>query len=93
MRLRMTDSRERRLDDLCEATGQNTKSKAIDQAAAFYIKMAGETTAIPTGAVAQLLDRAEAQGSLTAPEIAAILDSGELRVDAELQWSVGDDSQ
>ncbi|MFB6188597.1 MAG: hypothetical protein ABEI57_01820 [Halapricum sp.] len=84
MRLRMIDSRERRLDDLLEATGENTKSKALDRAAACYVKMRGETIAIPAGAFAELLARAEAQGSVTPAEIAEILDTEELPVTAEM---------
>lgn len=90
MRLRMTDSRERRLDNLCDATGENTKSKAIDQAADFYLKMAGDTTAVPIGAFEQLMERAVDQGSITPEEIAEILDSKQLPVTAEVAWSVGD---
>jgi len=43
MRLRMTDSRERRMDALPEATGENTKSKALDRAAEFYLRVRGRT--------------------------------------------------
>lgn len=85
----MTDSRERRLANLLEATNENTKSKAIDRAADHYLKMAGDTTAVPTGAVEQLMERAVEQGSVTPDEIAAILDTDELPVRAEIEWSVG----
>ncbi|UPV75881.1 hypothetical protein M0R89_07435 [Halorussus limi] len=85
----MTDSRERRLENLLEATGQNTKSKAIDQAADYYLKMAGDTTAVPTGAVEELMERAVKQGNVTPEEIADILDTDELSVKAETSWSVG----
>lgn len=91
MRLRMTDSRERRLENLCEATGENTKSKAIDAASAFFIKMAGDTTAVPTGRLEELMELAADQGSVTADEIADVLDTDELPVAAETSWSVGDD--
>jgi hypothetical protein len=37
----MTDDRERRPEHLLEATGENTKSKAIDRAAKYYVRMAG----------------------------------------------------
>jgi len=89
MSLRMSDRRERRLETLSEATGENTKSKALDQAAEFYIKMAGDTAAIPEGAFVELMQRAEAQGSVTAEEIAEVLDTDELPVDADLSWTVG----
>jgi len=90
MRLRMTDARERRMDALLEATGENTKSKAIDRATKFYIEMAGDNVAIPTGAFVELMERAEQQGSVTAEEIAEILDTEELPVEAETSWSVGE---
>ena len=90
MRLRMTDSRELRLEQLCEATGENTKSKALDQAAAFYLKMAGDTTAVPIGAFVKLMERAVDQGSITPKEIAAILHTDELPVQAKTSWTVGE---
>lgn len=87
----MTESRKRSLDALTDATGENTKSKAIDKAAEFYIKMAGDTTAVPTGAIAEMMERADEQGSVTAEEIAEILDTEELPVEAETSWSVGEE--
>jgi hypothetical protein len=89
MRLRMTDSRERRMDALIEATGENTKSKALDQAAEFYLRMRGENTAVPNGAFEELMATAERQGSVTPEEIAEILDTDAITVQAETQWSVG----
>jgi len=89
MRLRMNDSRERRLEALVEASGESTKSKAIDRAADHYVKMAGDTAAIPTGAVEELMERAVDQGSVTPEEIAEVLDTDELPVTAETSWSVG----
>jgi hypothetical protein len=87
----MNDQRERRLDALLEATGEKTKSKAIDTAAEFYVKMRGDTTAVPQGAFVQLMETAEEQGSVTPTEIAAILGTDELPVEAETTWAVGDD--
>lgn len=91
MRLRMTESRERRMENLLDATGEKTKSKAIDTAAEFYIRMAGDTTAIPTGAFVELMERADEQGSVTAEEIADILHTEELPVSAEVSWAVGEE--
>ena len=91
MRLRMTDSRERRMNNLLEATGENTKSKALDTAADFYLRMAGDNTAVPTGAFVELIERSGEQGSVTAEEIAEILNTEELRVEAETTWSVGEE--
>lgn len=36
--IRATDERERRMDRLLEATGENTKSKALDRAMMYYIR-------------------------------------------------------
>lgn len=89
MRIQDTDRRERHWSYLKEATGENTKSGAIDTAVRFYLEMAGGTTAVPTGAVEELLAEAEREGSLTVEEIAAILDTDELPIAAETTWSVG----
>lgn len=75
MRLRMNERRERRLETLLDATGENAKAKAIDRAADHFIKMAGDTTAVPTGAIEELMERAVEQGSVTPEEIAEILRS------------------
>ncbi len=85
----MNDRRERRLENLVEATDENTKSGAIDAAADFYIKMRGETTAVPTGAIEQLMERADETGSVTAEEVAEILHTDELPVAARTTWRVG----
>lgn len=89
--LRLSDRRERRLDNLEEATGEKTRSKAIDTAADFYLKMRGDTTAAPTGAFTELMQRAEKQGSVTPEEIAEIIHTEELPLQATLTWSVGDE--
>jgi hypothetical protein len=86
----MTQRRESRLEQLKEATEQNTKSKALDQAAEFYIRMAGDTVAIPTGAFTELMQKAESKGSLTPQEIATILNTDQLPVAAETIWTVGE---
>jgi hypothetical protein len=89
MRIESTEARERRFEELKEATGESTKSKAIDQAAKYYIRMRGDTTAVPTGAIDELMQRASEQGSVTAEEIADVLDTEELHVEAETTYSVG----
>jgi len=89
MRLRMNDRRELRLENLLDATDENAKAKAIDRAAEFYIKMAGDTTASPVGAIEELMDLAVEEGSVTPGEIAEVLDTEELPVEAETNWSVG----
>jgi hypothetical protein len=89
MRIESTEARERRFEALKEATGESAKSKAIDTAAKFYLEMRGETLAQPNGRFDELLSEATAKGSLTPEEIADILDSDELPVDAETTYSVG----
>jgi len=90
-RLRLTDRRERRLNRLEDATGENTRAGAIDAAANYYLRMAGGTAAKPTGAVEELMRTAIEQGSVTPTEIAEILDTDELPVEYTHEWSVGDD--
>lgn len=85
----MNDERERRIDDLVEATGENTKSKAIDAAAKYYVRMAGDTNAVPTGAIEELMQLAIDEGSVTPAQIAETLDVDELPVNYERSWSVG----
>ncbi|WP_175424230.1 hypothetical protein [Haladaptatus sp. W1] len=52
----MTDSRELRMEYLLEATGENTKSKALDRVAEFYLQIRGDTAAVPNGAFAELME-------------------------------------
>ena len=85
----MTDKRERRLDRLMDATGENTKSGALDVAAEFYLSMGALDHGQRVGAFDELLQQASDRGSLTAPEIAAILNTSELPVGAETNYSVG----
>jgi hypothetical protein len=88
--MRLTEQRERRLERLKDATDESAKSKAIDVAADYYLKMRGGTTAAPTGALEELMRRADQEGSLTAEEIADVLDVDELPVSASTSWSVGE---
>lgn len=90
MRIQSTDARQRRWESLQEATGESTKSGALDAAAQFYLKMAGDSAAVPVGALSELMAAAEERGSLTGEEIAEILDTEELPVDYSTSWGVGD---
>ena len=87
----MTDTRERRIDALLEATGENTKSKALDTAAEYYLQMAGGNSAIPTGRVKKLMQLAVDEGSVTPAQIADVLDVSELPVEYTHEWSVGEE--
>jgi len=89
MRINLTDARERRFEALKEATGESAKSKAIDKAAKFYLEMAGDTLAQPNGRFDELMELAIDQGNVTPEEIADLLDTDELPVDASTTYSVG----
>jgi len=91
MSLRMTDARERRIERLQKATGENTKAGALDVAANYYLQMGAVDAGVRVGAVEELLTAAAERGSLTAPEIAAIIDTPQRPVDAETNYSVGRD--
>lgn len=86
----MTDSRERHFDALLDATGEATKSKAIDRAVVHYCKVAGDNLVAPQGAYAELMEQAIKQGSVTPVEIARILGTDELPVEYEHEWSIGE---
>jgi hypothetical protein len=90
MRIRSTDKRKRKWDHLQEATGESTTSGALDVAANYYLRMRGDTDAIPVGALEELLAHANREGSLTPEQIADHLDTDELPVTAETSFSVGD---
>jgi len=51
--------------------------------------MAGGTTAMPTGALEELLRAAGERGSLTGEEIVEILSTEELPLEYETNWGVG----
>lgn len=89
----MNESRERLYDHVMDATGEGTKSGALDTAAKHYIKMRGDNPAIPTGQLTQLLQQADEKGSLTAEEIVAILDTDELPLAYESRWQVGSNDE
>jgi len=91
MRMRLTDARERRIERLKEATGENSKSGAIDVAAKYYLHMGETDVGHRVGAVNDLMEAAAERGSLTAPEIAKILDCDELPVQANTSYNVGRD--
>lgn len=91
-RIRLTEKRERLYSNLEEVTGENTRSKSLDLAAREYVKLRGGTTARPTGKLQTLMQEATEKGSLTPEEIAEILDTPELPVAAETEYSVGRDT-
>lgn len=88
MRMRLTDVRERRIERLKEATGENSKSGAIDTAAKYYLHMGAVDYGERVGALDDLMKAATERGSLTAPEIAEILDCDELSVDASTSYEI-----
>lgn len=91
MRIKKTDTRERKWENLKEATGKGHTSQALDVAADYYLRMVGGNEAYPHGAVDDLLSKAEDEGSLTAEEIAEELDTPQLPVEYETSRQVGPD--
>jgi hypothetical protein len=89
LRIRNTDKRKREWEMLQEATGEKTTSGAIDVAVRYYLKMNGNNAAAPTGSVEELMQLATEQGTVTAPEIADVLDVEELPVEYEQEWAFG----
>ena len=89
MRIADTDDRERLWEMLVECSDQSTKSKAIEDAARYYCRMRG--AAGYNSAVEELLSTAVEEGSLTAAEIAAIIDTRELPVEVEQSVAIGDE--
>ena len=88
MRIADTDARDRRWERLKEATGEDTKSGAIDVAAKYYLEMGAVDVGRRVGSVNELMETAAKRGSLTAPEIAEILDCDELSVDASTSYEI-----
>ena len=91
MRIRETEQRKQRWEALQDATGENTVSGTIDVAVTYYLSMHGDTVVEQTGAVPELMERATEQGSLTAAEIAEVLDVDELPVEYREEWGHGRD--
>ena len=90
MRIEKTDARARKWEYLKEATGESATSKALDRAADYYLRMHGDTTAVPKGKLTELMTAATTRGSLTPGEIAEILNTDELPVQCEISVSVGE---
>jgi len=63
--------------DLEDATGENTKAKALDEAGRAYLRLVGRNMVEPgPGLLHELLEAAEERGGLDAAEIAEILRRG-----------------
>jgi chemotaxis regulatin CheY-phosphate phosphatase CheZ len=90
MRIEKTEARAQKWEYLKEATGESATSKALDRAADYYLRMRGDTTAVPKGKLTDLMMAAQDWGSLTPEEIAEILDTDELPVQCEVSVSVGE---
>jgi len=92
-RWRLTGSRGQLLLDLEDATGENTKAKALDEAGRAYLRLVGRNMVEPgPGLLHELLEAAEERGGLDAAEIAEILSTEELPLQYEpAEWSVGEE--
>ncbi|WP_256422756.1 hypothetical protein [Halobellus rarus] len=91
MRIESTDERQRLWENLLEETDENAKSKALDDAARYYCRMRGDVAGYGNGKIEELLRAADDRGSLTASEIAEILDARELRVQYNTAIDLGED--
>ncbi len=89
MRIEKTEARAQKWEYLKEATGESATSKALDRAADYFLRMRGETTAVPKGKLIELMTAAQNQGSLTPEQIAEILDTDELPVQCEVSIKIG----
>ena len=91
MRIQDTEDRPRLWENLVEASDQQTKSKAIEDAARYYCRMRGDVAGYGNGKNEELLRAAESRGSLTPSEIAAVLDARELRVRYNTEIALGEE--
>ncbi len=81
------------MEDLEDATGENTKAKALERAVLGYLRLTGQNAVTSgAGAFEELLATADERGSLNAEEIAEILATDELPIEYEpATWSVGEE--
>ena len=84
MRIQMNEHRERVYETLVDVSNENAKSKAIDAAASYYIQMNKDH-----GVVDELMRTAIAQGSLTPAEIAEIVDTAQVPVTYDSEYTIG----
>jgi len=91
-RWRLSGTRDQLLGELVDATGENTKAKALDDAGRAYLRLVGRNMVEPgPGLLHELLEAAEERGGLDAAEIAEILATDELPLQYEpAEWSVGE---
>lgn len=90
MRIHDTETRERLYSDLMDATGEGTKSGALDAAARHYCRMAGRNgVRAGDGALEELLSLALDQGSVTPEQIADVLGTLEYPIDVERRVEIG----
>jgi len=81
MRIRDNDERERLYEQLTQATGEKSKSQALDAAARYYLRMHGTEAGGYQSKVRALLELADKNGTVTAREIAEKLDTREYPVE------------
>lgn len=82
----MNDKRERLYEQLMRCSPENTRSGAIDQAVLFYCIMVGGNGYVPgDGQLADVMNTAIEEGSVTPEQIADCLDSDPVPVKYEVQ--------
>ncbi len=91
-RWRLTGTRDQLLYELVDATGENTKAKALDDAGRAYLRLVGRNMVEPgPGLLHELLEAAEERGGLDAAEIAEILATEELPLEYEpAEWTIAE---
>jgi len=84
--------RESKLNEVVDASPENTKAKALDCAVEAYLALLGGNEVVPRqGVVDELLQEAQKRGGLDAEEIAEIIGADD-RLPVEFKpaaWSVG----
>lgn len=90
MRIESTDDRQRLREDRLEATDPSAKSKALGDDTEYYCRMRGDVAGYRAGKIEGLLQVADDRDSLTASEIATLLDTRELPITLEIDGRVGD---
>lgn len=85
MRIEVNDERERLYSTLLDVSPHGHKSTSLDAAARYYIQMKREN-----GILDDLMSQAVERGSLTPGEIAEIVDTHQVPVEYESDYTIGE---
>jgi len=90
VRIKLTaNNRKRKLSRLMESTGKGRKTEAIDEAIQFYLEMAAVDHGTRVGKLEEVLSTAADRGNLTAAEIAEILSTPQVQLEASTSYQIG----